>query len=112
MLKPQDLLVVLRLASEDGPRPTFQTLSVELGMSSSEVHAAVKRATESNLLDAAGMVLASNLLEFLVHGVRYVFPAKPGELTRGVPTSYAAPPLAARFSVGELPPVWLTQKAP
>ena len=31
--------------------------------------------------------------EFLVHGVKYAFPAKRGEITRGLPTSYAAPPL-------------------
>ncbi|HEX7708861.1 MAG TPA: hypothetical protein VF701_20545 [Thermoanaerobaculia bacterium] len=47
------------------------------------------------------------VLEFLVHGLKYVFPAKRGELTRGVPTSYAAPPLNALFAKGQEPiPVW------
>lgn len=42
-----------------------------------------------------------------MHGVKYAFPAKRGEVTRGVPTSYAAPPLAARFGpTAELSPVW------
>jgi hypothetical protein len=27
-------------------------------------------------------------------------------ITRGVPTSYAAPPLKAQFAQGDLPPVW------
>jgi len=30
-------------------------------------------------------------MEFLEHGVRYVFPAEPGSLTRGVPTAHAHP---------------------
>jgi hypothetical protein len=47
------------------------------------------------------------LLEFLLHGVRYVFPAEKGSPTRGVPTSYAAAPLRKSIAdAGELPPVW------
>lgn len=91
----------------DNGKPTFQTLSVDLGMSTSEVHASVKRASESGLLDAdSRQVNRANLLEFLLHGVRYAFPPQRSGVTRGVVTSYAAPPLAESFSVGELPPVW------
>jgi hypothetical protein len=76
-------------------------------MSSSEVHASVKRAAASGLLDEASrQPNRSNLLEFLTHGVRYAFPPKRSGLTRGIPTSYAAAPLDKQFSVGELPPVW------
>jgi len=47
------------------------------------------------------------LLEFLVHGVKYVFPAVRGRTTRGIPTAHAAPPLAKQIvAAGELPPVW------
>lgn len=52
------------------------------------------------------MVNKSALLEFLIHGLRYVYPAERLGITRGVPTSYAAAPLNAQFSIGELPPVW------
>lgn len=42
-----------------------------------------------------------------MHGLKYVFPAHHGGLTRGVPTSYAAPPLKARIAKGSDPiPVW------
>jgi hypothetical protein len=45
--------------------------------------------------------------EFLLHGVKYAFPARRGEATRGRPTAYAAPPLNATIAAGEeLPPVW------
>lgn len=107
MLKPQDVLVALRLATAPTEDRTFPKLAAALNMSASEVHAAVKRAVASGLVDASTRtVRKAALLEFLVHGLRYVFPPEWKGVTRGVPTSYAAPPLRDRFSVGELPPVW------
>jgi DNA-binding Lrp family transcriptional regulator len=108
VLKPQDLLVVIRLAlAVDQRKPTFQALSVELGMSASEVHASVERAAESGFLDRSSRkVNRKNLLEFLVHGARFSFPAKRLGITRGVPTCHAAPPLKQAFADGDLPPVW------
>jgi hypothetical protein len=48
-----------------------------------------------------------SLTEFLVHGLKYAFPAERGEPTRGVPTSYAAEPLRQMIAPGnDLPPVW------
>jgi hypothetical protein len=45
--------------------------------------------------------------EFLVHGLKYTFPAERGEMTRGVPTSYAAEPLKKLIAAGNDPvPVW------
>ncbi|HXG57094.1 MAG TPA: hypothetical protein VNJ03_17080 [Vicinamibacterales bacterium] len=45
--------------------------------------------------------------EFLLHGLKYMFPSKRGEVTRGVLTSYAAPPLREHIDPGsDLPPVW------
>ena len=107
MLKAQDILVVLRLVAAPETERTFPRLAAALGMSASETHAAVKRASASGLVDGATRtVRKAALLEFLLHGLRYVFPAEWKGVTRGVPTSYAAPPLCARFSVGDLPPVW------
>jgi hypothetical protein len=107
MVKPQDIVVVLRLACAPMEERTFPRLSAALGMSASETHAAVKRAVASGLVDGATRTIRKTaLLEFLIHGLRYVFPPEWKGVTRGVLTSYAAPPLAAHFSVGELPPVW------
>jgi hypothetical protein len=45
--------------------------------------------------------------EFLIHGLKYAFPAERGELTRGVLTAYAAEPLRQVIVLGdEPPPVW------
>ena len=79
-------------------------------MSPSEVHAAVRRAQASHLLHGAELGERPNLVaieEFLTHGLKYAFPAERGELTRGVPTSYAAEPLRRVIAPGdEPPPVW------
>src|ERR1035437_3346392 len=47
------------------------------------------------------------LEEFLLRGLKYVFPPERGKLTRGVPTSYAAEPLRSIIAQGNEPiPVW------
>ena len=79
-------------------------------MSASEVHAAVKRAQGSRLLHGSELGERPNyraIEEFLIHGLKYAFPAEHGQLTRGVPTSYAAEPLRQVITPGdEPPPVW------
>lgn len=77
-------------------------------MSASEVHAAVQRSATAGLLDLKSRrPLKAPLLEFLIHGVRYAFPAKRGSLTRGIPTSWAAPVMAQYFEQSsDIPPVW------
>jgi hypothetical protein len=107
VLKPQDVVVLLKLASRADAEWTYPVLAVELGMSASEVHASVKRAMQSRLIDASRRVNRSGLLEFLVHAVKYVFPAERGGVTRGVPTAHSAPPLNSNFrSTTEMPTVW------
>jgi hypothetical protein len=109
-LRPQDVLVLVKLLSYQGPRPPLAQMGIDLSISSSEVHAALKRLSLSRLVssDAGGnRPLLQAVEEFLVHGVKYAFPAKRGEVTRGLSTSYAAPPLNKEIDPGsELPPVW------
>lgn len=109
-LKPQDLYVVLKILAAGSRRAPYAQLAVELVMSPSEVHACVKRAQASHLLHAASEQHLPNieaLKEFLIHGLKYTFPAEHGELTRGVATSYAAQPLSSKIAPGGEPiPVW------
>ena len=108
-LKAQDVLVVLKLTARPETAWSYPALAGELAMSASEVHAAVRRATRSGLLqdDERHTPNRRAVLEFLVHGLKYVFPAERGGLTRGMPTAHAAPPLRAQFVANdEPPPVW------
>lgn len=113
-LKPQDIFIALKIVAAGADRPFYTRLAVDLGMSPSEVHASVKRAERSRLLHGAALRHRPNLdalEEFLVHGLQYAFPAERGELTRGVPTAYAAPPLRGQIVQGDEPaPVWPYEK--
>jgi len=109
-LKPQDVLVLAKLVTRPGRRPTMAQLAAELGLSASQVHASLKRLQTSRLVASpteGGRPLVHAVEEFLIYGLKYVFPAQRGEITRGIPTAHAAPPLNQHFALGaDLPPVW------
>lgn len=111
VLRPQDLVVLLRLSLDRGPPPAYAALGAELGLTASEVHAGLVRATQAQLArkDKSGKatVVREALRLFVQHGARYAFPATRGGLVRGKPTGYAAPPLNQRIvQPNEPPPVW------
>jgi hypothetical protein len=91
---------------------TYADLSRSLNLSASECNAAVKRGLASGLLRrsrqaARPLPAGKPLTEFLVHGLKYVFPAVEGRLVRGVPTAFAAPVLAEKLlTAGEHEYVW------
>ena len=110
-LKPQDLYVVLALASRPEPLASlYPQLAALTGLAVSAVHASLKRAAASKLVlfqERKPQVLKPALLEFLEHGARYAFPPVLGGLTRGLPTSYAAEPLNKIIApTADPPPVW------
>ena len=89
-----------------------RNLASKTGLSKSEVSLAMRRCLEAGLAapDAKTgifMPVSRNLLEFLIHGLKYAFPAKLGPVMRGIPTAFAAPVLDGKLmSAGELIPVW------
>jgi len=100
ILKPQDVLLVLKLLSSGGRRNTFADLGKELGISASETNAAFHRARQSGLISPFGdLVNKSAVAELLIYGLKYFFPVSPGRRTRGIPTSFAAAPLKKHFNV-------------
>jgi hypothetical protein len=109
-LRPQDVLVLLKLITYADRRPAIAQVALELSISPSEVHSALTRLTAARLLTDSkigGRPSLAAAEEFLLHGVKYAFPAQRGEITRGMPTSHAAPPLVSQFVPdNDLPPVW------
>lgn len=73
-----------------------------------EIHAAIKLLQQAGLLHDPEMEDKPNLSaleEFLLHGVKYAFPAVPSEVTRGLLTSFACAPLTKENAPSdELPP--------
>lgn len=110
ILKPQDVLVMLKLVALGQQAWSYAWLAVSLGMSPSQLHSAVQRALAAQLAVKKDGIISPhirNLEEFLVHGLRFVFVPELGRPTRGFPTSYAAPPLDQLFvESAEPPPVW------
>ena len=108
ILKPQDILVVLKLIAMNKQGFTYSDIAESLSMSSSEVHAGIKRTTAGHLFDANTKTPNRKALEeFLVHGMKYCFIPDRGEITRGIPTSYAASPIQEHIiQQDEYPPVW------
>lgn len=94
VLKPQDIVVLLKTITVRNPDWTYSSLSNELFISASEVHSAIKRSTLAKLWDPFKKnPFKYALEEFIVHGVKYAFPANYSGITRGVATAYSAPPL-------------------
>ena len=110
LLKPQDILVSLKLVAVGNIARSFKKLAIELSMSPSEVHAACNRVLAARLAiqkDKKILPNIRNLEEFLIHGLKYGFVAERGEMVRGMPSGYAAPPMNSMFVADDEPlPVW------
>lgn len=130
MMKSQDVVVLLKLISlEDGERETGQQpahrgvvagedpysvrgLETVLGISKTEISASIKRSLSSGIAindrkTGRPKPNRRQLLEFIVYGLKFVFPAKPGAMQRGLPTAFAAPVLRESLhSAGSLISVW------
>jgi DNA-binding transcriptional MocR family regulator len=113
VLKGEDIVLLLKL-SDSPPEWTVRTLADETSIPRSVVHRALKRLAVAGLFDERRRrVNASQAEEFLVHGLRYVFPAVLEGESRGIPTAWAAEPLAGLIASppGDLPPVWPDARA-
>ena len=97
-LKPQDILLVLKLLAQGCLNCTFAQLGQELGISASEANQAFHRARRAGLISPiSDLPVKSAIAEFMIHGLKYVLPVRPGGRTRGILTGFAAPPLSASF---------------
>jgi DNA-binding transcriptional ArsR family regulator len=108
MLKGEDVVLLLKLT--EGPSEwTVRALEEETSIPRSVVHRSLKRLASAGLVDERRRrVNMTQAEEFLIHAVRYIFPGVLEGETRGVPTAWAAHPLADLLASppSELPPVW------
>tara|TARA_R110002051_G_scaffold63132_5_gene114916 strand:+ start:16487 stop:17008 length:522 start_codon:yes stop_codon:yes gene_type:complete len=93
-LKPQDILILLKIITLGNQSWFHHTIAQELGISQSEVSQSLNRSKYAGLIDEARKkVNKMAFTEFLIHGVAYAFPQQPGAIVRGVLTAHAAEPL-------------------
>lgn len=93
-IRPQDVLVLLKIVALGDKEWFHHTLANDIGISQSEVSQSLNRSRYAGLIDdSRKKVMRMALLEFLVYGIRYVFPQQPGAIVRGIPTAHSGPPL-------------------
>lgn len=110
-LRPFDVAVALRLLLV--PEERYEPLAEALVTSTSAVHRSVARLQLSGLCRASSRTVARVALqEFLVHGVRFTFPAMHGPERAGLPTGWTHPAIAALFADGNARPslVWASDR--
>jgi predicted transcriptional regulator len=91
-MRPQDIVILLKIISLDDSRTVWyaKELATELHISPSEVSESLNRSVEAGLLDHnKRRVNRQNLLEFICHGLRYVYPAHVGTMVKGIPTAHS-----------------------
>jgi predicted transcriptional regulator len=109
-LKPQDVVVALKLVALGRAEWTQPELARALHLSVSEINHGLKRLAASHLFNPVERrVIRATLQEFLVGGLRYVFPTQLGLFGEGMPTAFSVGPLAMKLRLGdEDGVVWLT----
>lgn len=105
MLKGQDIVVLILLRLRPDFSWTYQSISAEIGLSTSQCHLALQRLRTSGLLSSEKThpwhVPEASCLELILHGVRYFFPPEIGAQARGIPTAGSAEFIRAHFVSNE-----------
>ncbi len=100
-LKPQDVVLALKLVAQGSSAWTQPELARSLHISASEVNHGLQRLAACHLFNPRERrVIRASLLEFLAGGLRYVFPAELGLVGEGMPTAFTVGPLASRLRLG------------
>ncbi len=74
----------------------MKDLAIELGISSCEISESLNRYAIAGLIAKDKKRLMNlAILDFLVHGLGYLYPQTSGAKVSGVPTAQSAPPLTS-----------------
>lgn len=88
-LKPHDVVILLKALSKGECDWKQSEIASELELSQGEIAKSLGRLRNSGLI-ANRRVNRSAVVEFLIHGLKYVFPAKVGALAVGLPTAMSS----------------------
>lgn len=86
---------------------TNKEMAYNLQISESEISESLRRSEYSGLISNVESKSVNKLafLDFLIYGLKYVFPAKPSGIGRGFATAHSAPPLNEKI-VSEENYIW------
>lgn len=101
-MRPQDVIILLKLAIDGEEGSRIKDISTKLFISGSEVSESLNRSAIAGLLlPDSRTVNKDPFLKFLEHGLQYVFPAQLGPVMKGMFTAHSESSLYLSFSSEE-----------
>lgn len=110
-MRPQDIVVLLKIVSIADDNWRNIDIANAIGISPSEVSEALNRCKIARLVDnKKRKVNVNSFMEFIIYGLKYVFPTEPGAIVKGIPTAHSASPIKDHISSGADVYVWASAK--
>lgn len=105
-MRPQDIVILLKIATLKDHHWLMKDIAYGLFISASEVSESINRSMVAGLIASDKKTLMKEaLLEFLQYGIKYIYPQRPGAISRGIATAFSAAPLSKVINSSE-PVVW------
>jgi len=105
-MRPQDIVILLKIIAINNNNWQLKNLATLLHLSASEVSESLNRSRVAGLIDyKKEKIKRQSLMEFIEHGLHYVFPQAPGTIVNGIPTAHSHPFMKQYFD-SELMYVW------
>jgi hypothetical protein len=106
-MRPQDIVVLLKIIALKHDDWKNSDLAYSLQISASEITEVLNRCRIGGLVDfKKRKVHINSFKEFLIYGLKYVFPVEPGAVVRGIPTAHSAYPINEQIASGNDIYVW------
>lgn len=106
-MRPQDIVVLLKIIAITNKEWRNIDIANAIRISPSEVSEALNRCKIASLIDSnKRRVNINSFIEFLIYGLKYVFPTEPGAIVKGIPTAHSASPIKEHISSGIDVYVW------
>jgi hypothetical protein len=110
-MRPQDIVVLMKIIAQRSDDWRNIDIANAISLSPSEVSEALNRSKIAGLIDSGRKkVNINSFTEFLIYGLKYVFPVEPGAIVKGIPTAHSASPIKEHISAGSDNFVWAYAK--
>ena len=89
-MRPYDILIALKIVSFNSEDWRIIDIAYNIHLSPSEVYDGINRLHKAEIMHMRKHVVKKHFVEFLIHGVKYCFPAIPGIKSRGILTAHSS----------------------
>jgi hypothetical protein len=97
-MRPQDIVVLLKIICCRDKSWNYTELANTLSLSVGEISNTMERNAVAGLINPEKtQVNRLALRDFLIYGLKYVFPPQIGASTRGIPTAHSATPVKEKI---------------